>query len=129
MATAFLKMHKRKAQSTLEYTMVVACIAAALMGMGIYVKRGFQGRFREAADQIGEQYSAKTTKSDMTQTIFNPSNVTVTSTPRWIPLTVNGTTQTYEIIEVNRYEAQNITFTPGSYEETGNLSEEVGLLN
>jgi|WetSurMetagenome_2_1015567.scaffolds.fasta_scaffold1130210_1 hypothetical protein len=129
MATVPLKSHKRKAQSTLEYTMVFACIVAALLGMGIYIKRGFQGRFREAADQIGDQYSAKTTKSDMTQMIFNPTNVTVTTTPRWIPLTINGTTQTYEITEVNRYEVQNITYAPNSYEETGNLSEEVGLIN
>ena len=120
------KSYKGKAQSTMEYAMVFACVCAALLGMGIYIKRGFQGRLKDAANEIGDQYSANCTKSLMTQTIVNPSPVNVTTTPRWISITdASGATHTYEISEVTRNETQIVTTAPGSYEETGNLADEL----
>jgi hypothetical protein len=53
--------HKLKGQSTLEYVILLGFVVAALLAMGIYMKRGVQGRIRESTDQIGEQYSAKNT--------------------------------------------------------------------
>lgn len=48
---------KNKGQSTLEYVILFGFVVAALLAMGVYMKRGFQGRLRESTDQIGEQYS------------------------------------------------------------------------
>jgi uncharacterized protein (UPF0333 family) len=48
---------KRKGQSTLEYGIVIAVIVAALIAMQTYIKRGVQGRLRQATDDIGEQFS------------------------------------------------------------------------
>jgi hypothetical protein len=45
------------AQSTIEYAMIIVCLVAALFAMRIYIKRSIQGRMREAADSIGEQYA------------------------------------------------------------------------
>jgi len=115
---------RHRAQSALEYAMVIACIVAALIAMQIYIKRGLQGRFRDAADEIGEQYSAKTTNSSLTQTYT--SNVTINGTPRFINVTVSGGTgpETREIMEVTRNENTTMGIGRGGYEETGNLSSE-----
>lgn len=68
-------MFKRnlRGQSTLEYVILAGFVVAALIAMGVYMKRGFQGRLRESTDQIGQQYSAQhttstyTTKTDVVQ--------------------------------------------------------------
>ena len=114
------RIYRRKAQSALEYAMVVICIAGALIAMHKYIKRSMQGRLRDAADQVGEQYSAQTTKSKLTQTITNPTPVTVISKPHFIE--VDG--EKREIMEVERTENTNVTVGAGSYEETGKLSDE-----
>lgn len=114
------KTYKQKAQSTLEYGAVVACIVAALIGMQIYIKRSIQGRLRDAADEIGEQYSARTTRSSLTQTISNPTPVTITGTPEFID--VDG--QKREIMRIERKESMSVNIGAGSYEETGRLSDE-----
>lgn len=66
-------MNKRRigGQSTLEYVILTGFVVAALIAMGIYMKRGFSGRLRESTDQIGGQYSAQHTTShyDTTTTV------------------------------------------------------------
>ena len=52
----FLK--KRKAQSTMEYAVLIIIIIGALLSIQVYIKRGIQGRLRSAADDIGEQFSS-----------------------------------------------------------------------
>lgn len=41
---------RRKAQSTAEYVIVLGLIVAAVIAMQTYVKRGFQGRIKDAVD-------------------------------------------------------------------------------
>ncbi len=55
-----------RGQSTLEYVILIGFVVAALIAMGIYMKRGVQGKLRESTDQIGEQYSAQNTTSEYT---------------------------------------------------------------
>jgi uncharacterized protein (UPF0333 family) len=57
---------KKKGQSTLEYVILIGLVIAALIAMGVYMKRGVQGKLRESTDQIGEQYDAGNTTSDYT---------------------------------------------------------------
>ena len=60
---------KRRAQSTLEYALIIAVVVGALIAMQVYVKRGVQGRLKSATDDIGEQYSpGYTTGTIITQT-------------------------------------------------------------
>ncbi len=66
--------HSSRGQSTLEYVILLGFVVAALIAMGVYMKRGFQGKLRESTDQIGEQYSAGNTTSEYTTT----SNMTQT---------------------------------------------------
>ncbi|MFA5144929.1 MAG: hypothetical protein WC723_02870 [Candidatus Omnitrophota bacterium] len=47
-----------KAQSLVEYSIILAVVLAALMGMQLYMKRGLQAGVKVAADQLGSQESA-----------------------------------------------------------------------
>ncbi len=63
-------LHARtKGQTTLEVVILIGFVVAALIAMGVYMKRGIQGRLRDSTDQIGEQYSAgQTTGTYVTNT-------------------------------------------------------------
>jgi len=64
----FKFLRKKKAQSTLEYAVLIIIVIGALLSIQVYIKRGIQGRLRQASDDIGSQYSVgnwnsvKTTK-------------------------------------------------------------------
>ncbi len=47
----------KKGQSTLEYAVVIAVVIAGLLALQHYMNRGVQGKLRQSADDIGEQYS------------------------------------------------------------------------
>ncbi len=79
----------RRGQAVIEMSMVIAIVCGALLGMQIYIKRGISGRLREAADSVGEQFSAKTAEGNVvsstksrthTDTQLNTSNHQLTTT-------------------------------------------------
>lgn len=43
---------KTKAQSTLEYAILIAVAVAAVLAMSAYIKRGLQGRLKAGADEL-----------------------------------------------------------------------------
>ena len=49
-------LSSRAGQSTLEYAVLIAVVVSALIAMQIYMKRGVQGKLRDATDQVGEQF-------------------------------------------------------------------------
>ena len=53
-----------KAMSTIEYSLLIAVIVAALVGIQIYVKRAVCARWQQAADTFGDgrQYDAPAIK-------------------------------------------------------------------
>jgi hypothetical protein len=67
---------------------VVVCIITALIAMQTYISRGMQGRMRESADSIGEQYAVGNTDSDIRTTYDYDTNIAVRSTE------ANGITNT-----------------------------------
>jgi len=73
----FLK--KRKAQSTMEYAILIIIIIGALLSIQVYIKRGVQGRLRSAADDIGEQFSVGNTNTAVRTLSFSHTNDTYTS--------------------------------------------------
>ena len=80
-------MLKRKGQSTLEYAIVVAIIVAGLLAMQFYVKRGWEGKLKTAADDMGEQFEPArftanynlNSQSDVSQTVQNRISRTQTN--------------------------------------------------
>jgi len=67
----------RKAQSTLEYALIISVVVGALLAMQVYVKRGVQGRLKSATDDIGDQYSPGNTESTVTVEIDSESTETL----------------------------------------------------
>ena len=67
---------RNKSQSTLEYAVIIAVLAGALLAINIYMKRGVQGKLRESVDEIGQQYSAGNTPSKYTITQKNDDAAT-----------------------------------------------------
>ena len=59
----FKHMNNKKAQSTLEYAILIIIIIGALLAVQTYIKRGIQGKMKTSADDIGDQYSPDNTKS------------------------------------------------------------------
>jgi len=60
---------RTKGQTTLEVVILIGFVVAALIAMGIYMKRGIQGRLKDSTDQVGDQYSAGNTTSLYTTTV------------------------------------------------------------
>lgn len=48
-----LKMNMRRGSLAIEYTVLIAVVVAALVGMQVYVRRAICGRWRAAADSFG----------------------------------------------------------------------------
>lgn len=61
----FKFLRKKKAQSTLEYAVLIIIVIGALLSIQVYIKRGVSGRLKSAADDIGEQYSVGNTNYTM----------------------------------------------------------------
>jgi len=60
-----MRVNKR-AQGMLEYAVLIAIIVAVIVGMQVYVKRALQGKFKQTADQMGEQFTTNQTYSIQT---------------------------------------------------------------
>ncbi|MFA6358483.1 MAG: hypothetical protein WCY09_07500 [Candidatus Omnitrophota bacterium] len=58
----------KRGQTTLEYVYLVGVVAVAVIAMLVYISRGFQGRLRTNANQVGEQYSPGNMTTNLTQT-------------------------------------------------------------
>ncbi|MCA9401294.1 MAG: hypothetical protein KC713_06680 [Candidatus Omnitrophica bacterium] len=51
--------NKKKAQSLIEYIILVTIVLAVFLGMGQYLKRAIQGRWKASLDEVGEQYDPR----------------------------------------------------------------------
>jgi len=72
-------MH-RSGQSTLEYVYILGICIVALIAIGIYVSRGFQGKYRDLGSQIGSQYSPSSTASQLSNHTISDTYAISTST-------------------------------------------------
>ncbi len=68
--------YNKRSQSLLEYSILTALILSALLIMQFYVKRGYQGRLKQSADSVGQQYAPGHT----TSTIVTTASSTTTTT-------------------------------------------------
>jgi len=73
----FRRLSKERAQSTLEYAVLIGVIVAGLIAMQVYLKRGFQGKLKEGADSMGEQFSPGYTTSHHTTQSLTKSTETL----------------------------------------------------
>jgi len=66
-------MFNRKAQSTLEYALIIGVVVAGLLLMQHYVRRGLAGKYKSSSDDLGEQFEPA--KYTATFTVGQTSNV------------------------------------------------------
>lgn len=96
-------MFKRKAQSTVEYAMIIAVVVGGLLLMQHYVRRGLSGRYKSSSDDLGEQfdpasYSANfnvTQQSNVSQTFLNGTSLTTHKAAQSSIKTGNETLEAY----------------------------------
>ena len=50
-------LRNRKAQSLIEYALILGAIIVAVLFMQLYVRRAVQGKLREASDDMAPQFS------------------------------------------------------------------------
>ncbi len=70
----------------IEFAVIAACVAAAFLGMRIYIKRSMMGKLRQSADEIGGQYSPASSAATMTVAVTANS----TNTPALTQLKDGG---------------------------------------
>ena len=70
-------MLNKKAQSILEYAVLIIIVGAVLYVMSNYIKRGLQGRWKSSIDDLGEQYDPRTANGYHLHTYDTSSNSSV----------------------------------------------------
>ncbi len=58
-------------QTMIEYSILIGIVTFSLIAMNIYLKRSFQGKYRQTADSLSQQYSPGRTQGNTT--IFTES--------------------------------------------------------
>jgi len=74
-------MRLRKGQSTFELSTMITIVLAVLLVMGVYFKRGVQGRWKASVDEIGEQYDPNGMNSSVTSYLSGETMTQVTAIP------------------------------------------------
>jgi len=71
-------MRNRKGQTLLEYTVIFIVILGVMIAMKDYMKRGVQGRWKSASDDMGEQYDPQFINSNIMYSTQSNSQSIVT---------------------------------------------------
>lgn len=58
-----VKGHPNRAQSILEYAVLLCIILISLVSMQVFIRRCYQGRLKQQAETLGSQYSTGHTSS------------------------------------------------------------------
>jgi len=71
------KTGRKTGQSSLEYAILIIIVLGALLTVQNYAKRGMQGRWKESADQLGDQYDPRTAVTNIVHRTFSSTNTTI----------------------------------------------------
>lgn len=96
-----------KAQSTLEYAILIAVAAAAILTASAYIKRSIQGRLKVNADELssGSAYAPKATTS---KSIIEKSSLESTHSYSEIDSTTSADIKEHNITESSADITQSI---------------------
>ena len=70
-------MLRRNGQTTLEYAVFIVVFIAALVAMQLYAKRAIQGRWKEAMDDVGEQYDPRISDNQFTDSVTSTTKTRI----------------------------------------------------
>ncbi len=102
-------MRRSKAQSTVEYAILIIIIVGVFLAMQNYIKRGFQGRWKASLDDYGEQYDPKVINSSINYSTVAESSTVIQAVPGTDPKTglpgtfTNRTDNSHSIETKNGY--------------------------
>lgn len=71
-----LRGHKR-GQTTLEYIVLIIIVMGALLAISNYFKRGLQGRWKAAMDDMGDQYDPRVAQTFLRHTLTQSANTSI----------------------------------------------------
>lgn len=74
-----LKLKNKKAQSLIEFTTLIVIVLAVFLTIGNYFKRGVQGRWKQATDEMGDQYDPRTAVTNIVHAINSNTNTMITT--------------------------------------------------
>lgn len=74
-------MLRKKGQSTLEYCVLIIVLLGALLTIQNYFKRGIQGRWKAAVDDLGDQYDPRVTNTDIRHGLAMNSETRIRTVP------------------------------------------------
>ncbi|MBI4308987.1 MAG: hypothetical protein HY591_01505 [Candidatus Omnitrophica bacterium] len=80
-------MKKYNGQTTLEYVVLIIIIVGALLAMQVYIKRGFQGRWKSTVDDFADQYDPGKINSLVNYSLVSNSDTVISAVPGIDPLT------------------------------------------
>ncbi len=67
-------MFKRNGQTTVEHAVLIIIVMVVLIVMSGYVKRAFQGRWKGAVDDLGQQYDPRYVNGYSLHSLTSSSN-------------------------------------------------------
>lgn len=70
---------RKRGQTSLEFVAVIIIVLGAFLAIGNYFKRGIQGRWKTAVDEVGEQYDPRVANGDVSRILSANSSTAVTS--------------------------------------------------
>ena len=110
-------MHNRKGQTILEYTVILIILLGVVITMKDYVKRGIQGRWKSATDDLGDQYDPQFVNSNINYATQGNSNsiVSVVNATLTVP---NAPAQQGQW--TTRTDASNTVDTKTGFTQVGN---------
>ena len=65
---------KKNGQSTFEYITLITILLAVFITIGTYFKRGVQGRWKSAVDDLGDQYDPLTADTNITYSLISDAD-------------------------------------------------------
>jgi len=72
--------YKKRGQSTIEYATLIIIVLGAFLAVQNYAKRGLQGRWKQAVDQMGDQYDPRYADTDIWHRISSNTDTAVITT-------------------------------------------------
>lgn len=67
----------KKGQTTLEYIVLIIIVLGALLAISNYFKRGLQGRWKSALDDMGDQYDPRAADSSILHTLVQNTSTSI----------------------------------------------------
>lgn len=111
----------RKGQTTAEYAILIGLVVAVAVAMQTYIKRGVQGRFKDATDDYttavntGAEWSQISTKDATLKKQYEPLAVSSQSTQQTLEDRANSTMETTGT--VTRESTQRTQQKAGDYQK------------